>query len=64
VRRGSSRIDLVVWKVCVDLESGMPEGPESRMEEDVYIYIHIYIYIYGMHRKSQLYLLNFVIPIV
>jgi hypothetical protein len=27
----------------------MPEGPESRMEEDVYTYI----YIYCMHRKTS-----------
>jgi hypothetical protein len=39
------------WKVCVDRKSGMPEGPGSRMEEDV-------------HRKPQLYLLNFVISLV
>jgi hypothetical protein len=25
--------------VCVDWESGMPEGPESGLEEDVYTYI-------------------------
>jgi hypothetical protein len=32
---------LVVWKVCVDRESGMPEGPESGMKGDVYTHIYI-----------------------
>jgi hypothetical protein len=36
----SPHIDLVVWKqVCVDQESGMPEGPESGMEEEMNTYI-------------------------
>jgi hypothetical protein len=61
VRRGSSRIDLVVWKVCIDQESGMPEGPESGVGEDVYTYIYIYIACIG---KPQLYHLSFVISIV
>jgi hypothetical protein len=45
--------------VCVDQESGMPEGPESGMEEDVYTYIYI-----ACIGKPQLYLLSFVISIV
>jgi hypothetical protein len=45
--------------VCVDRESGVPEGPESGMEEDMNTYI-----CYCMHRKPQLYPLNFVIPLV
>jgi hypothetical protein len=36
------------WKVCVNRESGMPEGPESGMKGDVYTYIHIY----RMHRET------------
>jgi hypothetical protein len=39
---------LVVWKVCVDRESEIPEGPESRMED-----VYTYIYIYCMHRKTS-----------
>jgi hypothetical protein len=35
------------WKVCVDRESGMPEGPESGKKGDVFTYI----YIYCMHRE-------------
>jgi hypothetical protein len=33
------------WKVCVDRESGMPEGPESRMEEDMCTYIYVVAHI-------------------
>jgi hypothetical protein len=49
----------MVWKVCVDRESGMPEEPESGVEEDVYTYIYI-----ACIEKSQLYHLSFVISIV
>jgi hypothetical protein len=40
----------------------MPEGPESRMEEDVYTYI--YLYDIACIGNPQLYPLNLVIPIV
>jgi hypothetical protein len=41
------------WRVCIDWESGVLEGPESGMEEDMYTYICC-----CMHRKPQLYSLE------
>jgi hypothetical protein len=33
--------------VCVEREFGMPEGPESGLEEDVYTYIYIYMMLHA-----------------
>jgi hypothetical protein len=32
-------MDVVVWKVCVDQESGMSEGPGSGTEEETNTYV-------------------------
>jgi hypothetical protein len=48
------------FRRCVlDRKFGMPEGPESKLEEIIYLYMLLH-----MHTKSQLNPLNFVIPLV
>jgi hypothetical protein len=41
--RGEGVLASTWWfrKVCVDRESGMPEGPELEMKGDVYTYLYM-----------------------